>query len=539
MSNPPSPDYPALLRRSLVAIEQLESKLAAAETEQSEPIAILGMACRFPGDADTPAAFWKLLFAGRDAVTEVPPTRWDVDAVFDPDPDIDGEDLHAGGAASSAGWTASTLRSSASRRGRPASLDPQQRLLLEVTWEALEHAGIAPSSIAGSNTGGVRRHVDATTMRPSSRRRSVWRAATRTRRRAARTASRRGACRISSVFTARTSPSTPRAPPRSSRYMARLQSLRRREATLALAGGVNLTLTPVGAILTSRARMMSFDGRCKTFDASADGYVRAEGCGMLVLKRLTDAQRDGDRVLAVIRGSALNQDGRSSGLTAPNGAAQEAVIREALANARLSPSDISVVEAHGTGTSLGDPIEVNALGRVFGQPRSRQRPLHRRLGKDEHRPRGSRLRGCRRNQDRACASAPGDTAAPAPAQPESADPVEQSLPIRVPDQASTPWEASDGVPRRAGVSSFGFSGTNAHMVLEEPPASALTPAQSDLPAAAARALGPDACGLARSRWPVSGLPAATRRRLDGCRLHGGPRSFAPAGTPGSRCARRC
>ena len=255
-----------------------------------------------------------------------------------------------------------------------------------------------------------------------------------------------------------------------------VQCLRQREANLALAGGVNLTLSPVGAILTSRARMMSFDGRCKTFDASADGYVRAEGCGMLVLKRLTDAQRDGDRVLAVIRGSALNQDGRSSGLTAPNGAAQEAVIREALKNARLSPSDISVVEAHGTGTSLGDPIEVNALGRVFGD-RDPDKPLLVGSVKTNigHAEAASGVAGVIKT-----VLALQHRAIPPHLHLHNPNPLIpwESLPIRVPANV-TPWESSDGVPRRAGVSSFGFSGTNAHMVLEEPPASSPTPAQSD------------------------------------------------------------
>ena len=478
MSNPQSPDYPALLRRSLVAIEQLESKLAAAEAELSEPIAILGMACRFPGDADTPAAYWELLVAGRDAVTEVPPTRWDVDAVFDPDPDVAGKTYTRwGGFISQVDGFDAAFFGVSPREA--TSLDPQQRLLLEVTWEALEHAGIAPSSIAGSNTGvyvGMSTHDYA----------MEFTAAGGLKRSDAYTASGSSHSIASgrlSYFLDLHGPNFPVDTACSSSLVAihsAIQSLRRREASLALAGGVSLTLTPVGAILTSRARMMSFDGRCKAFDTSADGYVRSEGCGMLVLKRLSDAQRDGDRVLALIRGSALNQDGRSSGLTAPNGAAQEAVIRAALANARLSPTDISVVEAHGTGTSFGDPIEMNALGRVFGQ-RDPQRPLivgsvKTNIGHTEGAAGVAGMIKTVLSLQHQVVPPHLHLRDPNPLIPWT------SLPIRIPT-ALTPWEAPDGAPRRAGVSSFGFSGTNAHVVFEEAPSPVDVPARRNLHAA--------------------------------------------------------
>ncbi|WP_286851096.1 polyketide synthase, partial [Hydrogenophaga sp. 70-12] len=365
-------DHAALLKRSLVAIDQLKAQLAAAEQARSEPIAIIGMGCRFPGQADTPEAFWSLLHSGRDAVTEVPPHRWDVERYYDPNPDAMGKSYTRWGS-----FVEGVDRFDAPFFGisprEAVSLDPQQRLLLEVSWEALERAGLAPSSLAGSRTAvymGITTsdyaglmneergpcHGDAYT--PSGTAHSV------------------AAGRLSYFFGLH-GPNVAVDTACSSSLVAihwAIQSLRNGEAELALAGGVNLTLAPNGAVLTSRARMMSFDGHCKTFDASADGYVRGEGCGVLVLKRLSDAQRDGDRVLAVLRGSALNQDGRSSGLTAPNGAAQEAVIRAALANARLQPGDIGYVEAHGTGTPLGDPIEMKALNQVFGE-RPRERPL--------------------------------------------------------------------------------------------------------------------------------------------------------------------
>ncbi len=286
-------------------------------------------------------------------------------------------------------------------------MDPQQRLLLECSWEAFERAGLAVEKLAGSRTGvfvGISQ-VDYTLIQFEDRTRLDAYAGTGN-------ALCIAANRISYLFDFRgPSLSTDTACSSSlvSTHLA-VESLRRRECDLALAGGVNLILSPELSITFSHAHMMAPDGRCKTFDAAADGYVRGEGCGVLALKRLSDAQRDGDPIVAVILGSAVNQDGRSNGLTAPNGLAQQAVIRDALQNARLSPEQLTYVEAHGTGTILGDPIELSSLAAVMARPRHE---VSRRLGKDQHRSPGGR--GGRRgaHQGGADGAARRDRTAPA------------------------------------------------------------------------------------------------------------------------------
>ena len=490
MSDPQQPDYGALLKRSLVAIDQLKARLAAAEGAVSEPIAIIGMGCRFAQGVQTPQALWELLRRGVDAVTEVPASRWDVDRYYDPDPDAPGKSYSRWGS-----FIDNVDRFDADFFGvsprEAVNLDPQQRLLMEVTWEALENAALAPAALAGTQTAvyvGISTHDYAM--------RTMEAVGTRT----ADAYSASGSAH--SMASGRLSyllglhgPNMAIDTACSSSLVAihgAMRSLRLREADLALAGGVGLTLSPDGSILTSRARMMSFDGRCKTFDASADGYVRAEGCGMLVLKRLSDALRDGDRIDAVIRGAAINQDGRSSGLTAPNGAAQVAVIRAALANARLAPEDISYIEAHGTGTSLGDPIEIKALGEVFGD-----RP------KDQALMVGSVKTNIGHAEGAAGVAgvikvvlALQHRAIPPHLHLRRPNPLIpwDSLPVTVPT-ALVPWHVPEGRLRRAGVSSFGFSGTNAHLVIEEAPAVA--------PAAAVRRDGPE----------LLVLSAQTRRAL--------------------------
>ncbi len=464
MSDPKVPDYAKLLKRSLVAISELEGKLAASERARSEPIAVVGIGCRFPGGANTPEAFWKLLHAGVDAVTEVPKHRWDIDQYFSPDPDAFGKTYTRWGA-----FIEDVDKFDAAFFGvsprEAVSMDPQQRVLLEVTWEALEHAGIAASSLAGSATAvyvGLSAHdyslelAEAVGMRHGDAYSPTG------------TAPSVAAGRLSYVLGLH-GPNVAIDTACSSSLTAMhwaVQSLRLGEANLALAGGVNLTLTVDGSVLTSRARMMSFTGRCKTFDASADGYVRGEGCGMLVLKRLSDAERDGDRIFALIRGSALNQDGRSSGLTAPNGRAQEALIRGALANARVNPGDIDYVEAHGTGTPLGDPIEVKALNETYGQ-REAGRPLY--------------VASVKTNIGHleAAAGVAGVVKAVLAMQHRCIPPhLHLNEPNPLIDWAQSPivvpkepidWTGSGKAPRRAAVSSFGFSGTNAHIVLEEAP----------------------------------------------------------------------
>ena len=471
MSDASKPDYAALLKRSLAAIDQLEAKLAAVESARAEPIAIVGIGCRFPRDADTPAAFWELLRNGVDSVTEVPPERWDVDAVYDPDPDALGKSYTRWGA-----FIRDVDRFDAAFFGvsprEAVSMDPQQRLLLELTWEALEHAAIAPSSLAGSATAvyvGITTHDYAMQLAESvgSRYGDAYTPSG--------TAHSVAAGRLSYVLGLH-GPNVAIDTACSSSLVAMhwaVRSLRDHECDLALAGGVNLTLTPDGSVLTSRARMMSFDGHCKTFDASADGYVRGEGGGMLVLKRLSDAQRDGDRVLALVRGTALNQDGRSSGLTAPNGLAQEAVIRAALADARLKAADIGYVEAHGTGTPLGDPIEIKALNEIYGQ-RPKSQPLQVGSVKTNigHLEAAAGVAGVIK-----AVLALEHRAIPPHLHLRNPNPLIDwaRSAITVPT-ALTQWLAAEDVPRRAGISSFGFSGTNAHVILEEAPAAATPPA---------------------------------------------------------------
>lgn len=457
-------DYAVLFKRSLAAIDALETKLATAQRQQHEAIAIVGMACRFPGDASTPQAFWNLLRDGVDAVTEVPLERWDISSYYDPNPDAVGKTYTRWGA-----FVDNVDRFDAAFFGisprEAISLDPQQRLLLEVTWEALENAGIAPSSLAGSATAvymGITTADYAMRMAESAgfRNGDAYTSSG--------TAHSVAAGRLS-YFLGVHGPNAAIDTACSSSLVAlhwAMQSLRKGEANMALAGGVNLTLSADGSILTSRARMMSSDGRCKTFDASANGYVRGEGCGILALKRLSDAQRDGDTVLAVIRGSAINHDGRSSGLSAPNGLAQEALIRAALADAGLAVDDIDYIEAHGTGTPLGDPIEIKALGEVFGQ-RSADRAL--------------RVGSVKTNIGHleAAAGIAGVIKTVLAIQHRTIPPhlhLLQPNPmidwaryrIQVPLQA-TDWQTHADAPRRAGVSSFGFSGTNSHLVLEEAP----------------------------------------------------------------------
>jgi acyl transferase domain-containing protein len=302
-----TPDYAALLKRSLQAIDQLEARLKAVEQSRHEPIAIVGIGCRFPGDGDTPDAFWRFLESGTDGVTEVPKARWDADACFDADPDVPGKSYTRWG-----GFVKDVDRFDAHFFGisprEAVSLDPQQRLLLEVTWESLEHAGIAPSSLAGSQTAvymGITTHDYANQLSEAigSRFGDAYTPSG--------TAHSVAAGRLS-YFLGLHGPNVAIDTACSSSLVAihwAVQSLRSGEADLALAGGVNLTLTADGSILTSRARMMSFDGRCKTFDDAADGYVRGEGCGVVVVKRLADALADGDRIHAVVRGSAVNHGG--------------------------------------------------------------------------------------------------------------------------------------------------------------------------------------------------------------------------------------
>jgi amino acid adenylation domain-containing protein len=452
------------LQRATLAVKMLRDKVDALEHSRSEPIAVIGMACRFPGGANSPAAFWDLLRHGVDACSEIPRERWDLEALYDPTPGVPGKMYtRRGGFIDQVDCFDPQFFRMTPRE--VVGVDPQQRLLLEVAWEALEHAGQPPDQLIGSQTGvflGISTN-DYSVLLNNSMHSSSNNAQS-------------GAGNAASVASGRLSYSFGFQGPcisidtacSSSLVAAHLavQSLRNDECALALVAGVNLMLTPQVTINFCQARLLSPDGKCKTFDASADGYVRGEGCGVLVLKRLSDAQASGDRILALIRGSAVNQDGRSSGLTAPNGRAQEAVIRQALSNAGVSPTQVSHIEAHGTGTALGDPIEVQALATVYGQGRASAQPLYLGAVKTNigHLEAGAGVASLIK-----MTLSLMHREIPPLLHFNTLNPhiSFDGLPAMIPT-TTQPWAVSDG-PRLAGISSFGFSGTNVHVLMEEAP----------------------------------------------------------------------
>ncbi|NER50059.1 MAG: type I polyketide synthase, partial [Symploca sp. SIO1A3] len=449
------------LQRALLALKDARSKLEKYETQSKEPIAIIGMSCRFPGGVDTPEAFWQLLNDGVDAITEVPLERWNINNYYDPDPDTSGKiATRDGGFISQIDGFDAPFFGIAPREAQ--SLDPQQRLLLEVSWEAIERANIVPDQLFNSLSGvfiGIAGSDYLNKLTTSEIPQAYW-----------------GTGNVPSAATGRLSYTLGLTGPNmavetacsSSLVSVHLacQSLRQRECNLALAGGVNLLLSPKFSIVFSQAKMLSPDGRCKTFDASANGYVRGEGCGIIVLKRLSDALAQGDNVLAVIRGTAVNQDGPSGGLTVPNGPSQVAVIRKALANGGVDPTSVSYIEAHGTGTSLGDPIEVGAIGNVFGQTHSVEQPLIIGSAKTNigHLEVAAGIAGLMK----VVLQLQYQKIAPSLHFNQPNSYINWSeLPVKVSTQL-TPWQ-TNGNSRIAGVSSFGFSGTNAHVILEEAP----------------------------------------------------------------------
>jgi len=463
------------LKRAFLKIEEMQAKLAALEQARREPLAVVGMGCRLPGGAINPDAFWRVLQQGVDAVGEIPGDRWDVEAFHDPDPKAPGKMTTRWGAFLEGVDEFDPQFFGISPR-EALSLDPQQRLLLEVAWEALEDAGIAPDKLSGSRTGVFvamckSDYLNLQLEGGDPARFDVYYASG--------SAHSVASGRLSYVLGAQGPSITVDTACSSSLVAVHLacQSLRSGESRMALVGGVNLILSPENTITFSKSAMLSPDGRCKTFDAAADGFVQGEGCGVVVLKRLSDALAHGDRVLALIRGSAVNQDGPSSGLTAPNGPAQEAVIREALANGGVAPSEVGYVEAHGTGTSLGDPIEVRALGAVLGRDRSKDRPLFVGAVKTNigHLEGAAGLAGLIKV---VLALQHGQIPAHLHFQRPSPHIPWDELPLRVPTRL-TPWPDSNR--RIAGVSSFGFSGTNAHVVLEQAPEVAPKTAEVERP----------------------------------------------------------
>ncbi len=449
-------------KRALLALKQMQSKLDALEQAKNEPIAIVGIGCRFPQSGDRPEDFWQLLIEGKCGITEVPADRWDIDAYYNSDANAPGKMYarYGGFVAHLQDFDAQFFRISPREA---VSLDPQQRLLLEVSWEALERAGMATSRLAGSQTGvfvGIcgndywhrllakkTLEIDAYLATGNSHSMASGRL---------------------SYILGLTGPSISVDTACSSSLVAvhlAIASLRNRECNRAIAAGVNRILLPEVSINFSKARMLTSGRHCKTFDAAADGFVRAEGCGAIVLQRLSDAVADGSNILAVILGSAVNHDGRSSGLTVPNGPAQQAVIRQALESSSIEPHQVSYVETHGTGTALGDPIEVGALGAVFGE-KALTEPL---------------LIGSVKTNIGHLEAAAGIASlikVVLALQQEEIPPhlhlqqpnphIEwEQLPIKV-ATAPTPWTRGQQ-QRIAGVSSFGFSGTNACVLVAEAP----------------------------------------------------------------------
>ncbi|MCK6562451.1 SDR family NAD(P)-dependent oxidoreductase [candidate division KSB1 bacterium] len=450
------------LKRAFLKIEEMQARLAAVEAARREPIAIVGIGCRLPGGAHDPEAFWQLLTNGVDAIQEMPRERWDVEAYYDPNPDTPGKTICKWGAFLPEVDKFDPAFFGISPR-EAMSMDPQQRLLLEVVWEALENAGQAPDQLMASRTGVFLAMCKVDYAQMLLRQNDPSQLDTYY---ASGNAYSTAAGRIAYLLGLQGPCLTVDTACSSSLVAVHLacQSLRAGESRMAIAGGVNLVLSLDNTISFSRSNMLAADGRCKTFDASADGFVQGEGCVMIVLKRLSDALAEGDRIYALIRGSALNQDGASSGLTAPNGPAQEAVIRDALQNAGLQPGEVGYLETHGTGTALGDPIEVQAIGAALAAGHSQENPILLGAVKTNlgHLEGAAGVTGLVK-----AALALQRRLIPPTLHFKTPNPLIawDNLPVKV-VTAPTPFPAVNG-RRVAGVSAFGFSGTNAHIVLEE------------------------------------------------------------------------
>ena len=460
--NPSIDNDPEFRQRVMRALDQATAKLEAAAYARREPIAVVGIGCRFPGGADSPDTFWERLSCGFDAIDETPADRWDVQKFFDPNIEAEGKIYtNRGGFLDNVDQFDARFFEISPREA--ASMDPQQRLLLEVSWEALENAGIVPDKLQKTKTGvyiGVTALEYGSLLVQSGHDQiNAWfgtgNVANAMAGRIAHTLGLQGpaiavdtACSSSLVAV----------------HLA-CQGLRQGECDTAIVGGVNLMLSPEAMIALCQAKMLAPDGVCKTFDAAADGYVRGEGCGVVLLKRLSDARRDGDNIVALVRGSAVNQDGPSSGFTVPNGIAQRKLIQAALEFAQVQPSEVDYLEAHGTGTSLGDPIELAAAAAVLAIDRPSDRPL---------------FAGSVKTNMGHLESAAGIAGLIKTVLALKHQVIPQHLHLRTPNphvdwdgiQIQVPTEAipwpQSGTPI-ANVSSFGASGTNAHVVLEAAP----------------------------------------------------------------------
>ncbi|MAP10863.1 MAG: hypothetical protein CMQ61_02295 [Gammaproteobacteria bacterium] len=465
MANHPPSELPQSLEAAHAEIERLRAQVEGAHQQSPkdlvESIAVVGMGCRFPGNVNTPDEFWELLSSGRDVLRDIPSSRWDVDAYYDPQVSVPGKMyVRQGHYLDDIDQFDPQFFGLSPREA--ASLDPQQRLVMEVSWEALEHAGIAPASLQGGKTGVfVGQYWDDYSMQ------RIYATDLREIDRYAQLSGLRGmtAGRIAHILDSH-GPAIQIDTACSSALLAvhqACQSLRSGESDVALAGGVSLILAPEHLIGICQMKALSPDGRCKTFDAGADGFGQGEGAGMIALKRLSDAHADGDNVLAVIRGSAVNHDGHARTVTTPSGPAQRMMLEEAVRNASIDADQLAFIETHGTGTPLGDPIEVMAIARVLCD--QRESPLY--LGSVKtnigHLDAAAGIAGLMK-------VVLGLQHQEIPPHLHFNEPNPripwQDWPLEIPT-ASIPWPSTQ---RNAGISAFGMSGTNVHVIVGEAPA---------------------------------------------------------------------